>query len=110
MLRDVRGPLTQTGRGPGEHSGWGILTSNTKYIYYTDANTARINRYTYEMTPVDPIKKFQFSRSVDLNNKIILTQNRSNSGFHPVKPEEGLRWDQSGTCSPCRTGIYWPLL
>lgn len=89
----IEGPLTREGRGPGEHNIVGNLKGNTRHIYATDLNNARINRYTHEMEPVDPIPGFQHSPSsslVDLNDERMLTGNRNSGGFSPVNPEQGL--------------------
>lgn len=75
MEGNVKGPLTQKGRGPGEQLYDTNLKSNKNYIYANDGLGLRINRYTHEMIPVDPL--INCGALYDVNNDIILTGNRN---------------------------------
>lgn len=89
----VDGPLTAEGRGPGEHSMVGNLKVNNSFVFATDGNNGRINRYMYDMNPVNPIDNYIISMSsnqIDLNDYRILTNNRLSVGYQPSAPEQGL--------------------
>lgn len=84
----LHGPKTREGRGPGEHNVISNLTSNSPYIYLGDSNNARINRYTPEMNPLDPIPEFHPS-TISVSDEKIIYQNQSSSGFSPSTPNQG---------------------
>lgn len=87
----VKGPLTRQGSGPGEHNSFGHLYSNSHYIYNTDLNNGRINRYDRDMRSVKPLQEFtSSSQKIAVNDRVMLTANRNSSGFSPPNPEEGL--------------------
>lgn len=86
---EVKGPLTRSGAGPGEHGGIRNLRSNNNYIFGSDINNARINRYSHDMVAIDALYGFR-SMFLDLNNERILTDNRNSVGFAPEKPEQGI--------------------
>lgn len=87
--RNVKGPMTRSGEGPGEHGGVRNLRSNTSYIYGSDGNNARINRYSHDMIATDVLDGFH-SMFMDLNDERILTDNRNSVGFSPQHPEQGI--------------------
>ncbi|MEX0598460.1 MAG: hypothetical protein WD512_18405 [Candidatus Paceibacterota bacterium] len=89
----ISGPFTSKGRGPGEHLVVTSLNNNSRYIYLTDLNNARINVYNEDMTyvhEIGSIKGFFKTQYIDLNDKIMLFSNPNNAGFMPNSPDEGL--------------------
>lgn len=70
----VEGPHTREGRGPGEHLGVGVIRANARYIYATDPNNGRINRYTFDMKEYFSIP-LQIFGSIALNDEIMLYEN-----------------------------------
>ncbi|MEX2363103.1 MAG: hypothetical protein WD597_05745, partial [Balneolaceae bacterium] len=86
----IKGPLTRLGKGPGEQNTRGMLLTNSEFIYVSDANNGRINRYTHNMEIADALFGFMSSMEVDLNNEQLLVYNRHSNGFAPAKPEQGL--------------------
>lgn len=85
----VKGPLTKSGRGPGEHLGVDKLLSNNHYIYASDRNNGRINKYSHDMITDGVLDGFH-SMFVDLSDEIILTENPNSVGFIPQNPEQGI--------------------
>lgn len=84
------GPLTRKGKGPGEHDVINDIEANTNYIYLADVNSTRINRYRLDMTPVRPLQNYLSSLDIEVNDSIILTDNRNSSRNSPIRPDEGI--------------------
>jgi len=85
---ELRGPETREGQGPGEHNVISNLDSNSAYIYLGDSNNARINRYTPEMNPLDPMPDI-FPGMISVSDEKIIYQNQGSRGFSPSAPDQG---------------------
>lgn len=84
----LRGPETREGQGPGEHNNISNLASNSTYIYLGDSNNARINRYTPEMNPLDPMPDI-YPGMISVSDDKLIYQNQSSRGFSLSAPDQG---------------------
>lgn len=86
------GPLTNIGRGPGEHISVDFLESNNDYLFIFDSSNSRVNRLNYDLTIADPLDDFSSSPTtvVSLNDDRILLENENSALPTPPDPEQGL--------------------